>query len=83
MILHCLFVQRKDEEFAPEPLEICNEYVMDENPEWMEKKIKEALGYDEYSSHAIIKIKLSKNGIKAIKHKLNDNNIIVSGMVED
>ena len=83
MILHCLFVQRKNEECPPEPLEICDESVMDENPDWMEEKIKEALEYGEYSSHAIIKIAISEEGIRDIEHRLNDNTIIVSGTVED
>ena len=83
MILYTLFVQRKSDypgEFAPEAIEICDEHTMDENPEWMEEKIKEAIEYDEFSSHAIIKIEISQEGMSAIDNILNGNTI-VSGTI--
>ena len=44
MKLYVLFKQDEcsyQGEYDPEPVEITNEYVMDENPDWMSEKIKE------------------------------------------
>lgn len=41
MKIHALFGQRKcryDGEYAPELLEACDQYTMEETPEWMEEK---------------------------------------------
>ena len=84
MILYVLFGQREcdyEEQYAPEALETCDEFTMDENPEWMERKAREVSENGEYSSHAIVEIGISKDGMLTIRDRLNKN-VMVSGTVK-
>ena len=84
MILHVLFAQRKctyEGEYAPEALEVCDEYTMDENPEWMEEKVDELLDSDEFSAIEVIDIDLTEKGFEDIKKRLN-NNMVVKATVK-
>lgn len=57
--VHVLFGQRKcryDGEYAPEALEICDEYMADENPDWIAEKKMEYEKSNEFSSLAVVPI---------------------------
>ncbi len=69
MELHVLFIQRKEsyhEEHAPEALVIADEYTMDENPEWFEKRCEEELKStgDDILGHAVVIIEVDQDIIR-------------------
>ena len=75
MILYVLFAQRKcryEGEYAPETLEICDEFTMDENPEWMENKIRDVKESGLYSGVELVEIVLLKDAAKRITDRLRN-----------
>jgi len=69
MKLYILFGQREcryDGEFAPEALEVVDEYTMDENPEWFKEKKKEYRSNSFFSSVKEIVVNVSEAEIDKI-----------------
>lgn len=59
MKLHILFGQRKEDypgQYAPEALEVMDEYGYDENGEWLQNKLEEYWGHNEFVSLKIIEV---------------------------
>lgn len=69
--LHVLFGQRKcsyDGQYAPEALEVMDEFGWDENPEFLIEKLDEFNKTDEFTALRIIEVKLP---FEAIEKALN------------
>lgn len=80
MKLFVLFAQRicsYDGEFAPEPMEVTDEYGVDEVPEYMEKKTAELIETGEFSAVKLIEVILSTNAETAVVKALNGNTVVV------
>ena len=81
MIITVLFGQIKEEyegQYAPEALAVADECTMDENPEYMDERIKDAEKVDEFSSIALIDINIDDDDVY---RRLNPNKNIVVGDV--
>lgn len=68
MLLHILFVQRKEDypgEYVPEALEVVDEYAMAESPEWMEEKVKAAKATGEYAAVKVMEIEVSQDAVRS------------------
>jgi hypothetical protein len=82
MKVYILFGQRKcsyDGEFAPEALDIINEFGMDENPEYLENKKEEYILSKEFVALSIIPIEISDRDIDA---RLGLNQPALTGIVK-
>ncbi len=84
MKLYIVFTQRHcryEGEFAPEALEVMDEWAYDENRGWLEDKAQEARDTGEFSDVAIIAIDLGRKGLEAIEERLNRTPLEVEGVV--
>lgn len=69
MILHVLIAQRKEdypEQYAPEALEVADEYAMDENPEWMADKVKEFEATNEFIAVKVIELEVDQASLRSL-----------------
>jgi len=74
MKLYVLFAQRVCSypgEYAPEALEICDEYTMEVNSEWMQKEEQDIRDNDEFTSCAVIEVDISSAGLEVIVNRLS------------
>jgi hypothetical protein len=74
MILFVIFGQRKETypgQYAPEALEVMDEYGMEDNPEWLEGKLDEHKKDTSFVNVEIIEINLGSNGQEAIRERLS------------
>lgn len=66
MKLFVLFGQRVENypgQYAPEALECIDEFGMEENPDWLEDKMKRARASNEYENLAIIPLEVDQSRI--------------------
>lgn len=66
MKLHVIFGQRKcryDGEYAPEALDVADEYTMDENPAWLEGRLKEHRKNDSFQSVDVLIVRVPRKAI--------------------
>ena len=69
MKIHVILAQRKcryEGEYAPEALEVADEYAMDDNPDWFYNKLDEYRQDKSFQSVEAIIIKIPDNEIDAI-----------------
>lgn len=69
MIIKVLFGQRKEDyegQYAPEALEVMDEFGFEENAEWLEKKLEHHKRFNEFVSLKIIDIKISNGDLDRI-----------------
>jgi len=69
MILHCLFIQRKEQyegQYAPELMSAIDEYTWDENPEGSEKEFQVILDQmkGDIMGHARINVEINQATIR-------------------
>lgn len=68
MIIHILFGQRKEdypEQYAPEALEVADEYAMQENPEWMQEKLAYYEGTKEFTALKVMEIEVKQGAVRS------------------
>lgn len=85
MKLYVLFQQLEcsyDGEYAPEPVEVTNEYVMDENPAWMIEKIKKYEDDPMVKSVKLVEVSLCSGAVSVIEEALNGNPGVDASFVE-
>lgn len=66
MKLHIIFGQRKcryEGEYAPEALDIADEYTMDENPAWLEERLAEHRKDDSFQSVEVLVVRVPDKAI--------------------
>ena len=66
--LHILFAQRAERypgEYAPEALEVADEYAMEENPEWMDERVASHRATGEFESLAVVPVSVPYEAITA------------------
>lgn len=69
MKLHCLFVQRKcgyRGEYGPELYAAIDEYIADENPEYMREELAQVRDDDSIESFAVIDVRVQTLEIEKI-----------------
>ncbi len=74
MILKVLFGRRIEsyaDEYAPEALEIADEYTDDENPDFITDKLKEYQKQEIFDSLEIVEIEVNEDKIKSILRPAN------------
>jgi len=76
MILKVIFVQRKCNwpgEYAPEAMECMTEYDYEQNPEWLDSKLREYKTDEnnEFTAAKIVNIKVNQDQISAILNPVN------------
>lgn len=79
MDLYVVFAQRKcryEGEYAPEALDIVDEYSWDENPDWLDERVQKAKENPDYVSVEVITIALDEDAFKAIDHRLNGSTTV-------
>jgi len=78
MKLHILFGQRKcsyDGEYAPEALDVADEYAMEDNPEWLPGKRVEYDKQGDFESVAVLIVKVPNGAIDgALSPKVHEAN---------
>lgn len=85
MKLYVLFQQLEcsyDGEYAPEPVEVTNEYVMGENPDYMKDKIKEYKDNPMVKSVKLVEVSLCAGDVLVIEKALNGNPGVEASFVE-
>jgi len=73
MKLYVLFVQREcryEGQYAPEALEVADEFSYEDNPDFLTGKLAEAQANAEFIGAAIIEINLGNEGFKSIQDRL-------------
>lgn len=73
MILYILFGQRKERyegEYAPEALEVCDEYTMDENPAWLGEKKAEYEKDSSFVALEVVEVDMGGKAQDAIRGRL-------------
>lgn len=73
MNLYVLFGQRKEgytEQYAPEALEVMDEFAYDENGQWLEDKLKEHEATKEFLALKIVRVDLGAGSQENIRHLL-------------
>ena len=83
MKLYVIFGQREcryDGEYAPEAFECCDQFTMDENPNWIHERLDSFKSQSDIASAEIIEIDLRDEGMKKIQDRLN-NVLTVDGTV--
>ncbi|APC44433.1 hypothetical protein [Pseudoalteromonas phage PH357] len=73
MIIHVLFAQRKesyDGEYAPEAVDVVDEYAFSDNPEYLEGRLSEFKSSAEYQNAEIVDIDLGRGAQRDIRDKL-------------
>ena len=73
MLLHVIFGQRVESyegEFAPEALEVMDEYGYDENSEWLHKKLQYYRTDQSFANVEIMEIELGKDAIDLLRKRL-------------
>ena len=86
MLLYVIFGQRRcryEGEYAPEALEIVDEYTMEENPEWIETKKKEHAEDKSFSNVEIVTIDLGKGSLDKISKILNQYPTVEGSVVNE
>lgn len=81
MILHIIFGQRVcryEGEYAPEALDIADEFTMDENPEWLASKLAAHKANTDFDSVEVVLVKIPDS---AITDALYPKPITVEGQV--
>jgi hypothetical protein len=81
MILNILFGQRKcryDGEYAHEALEVADELVMEENPDWIIDCARQYTSNPEFESAAILVVRVDDAAINAC---LFPNQVVIDGEV--
>ena len=84
MKLYVVFAQRHcryEGEFAPEAVEVMDEWAYDENPVWIEDKAQEARDTGEFSGVEIIAVNIGKKGLEAIDERLRRTPLEIEGDV--
>jgi hypothetical protein len=79
MKIQVLFAQRPCSypgELALEALEVCDEVTMDENPDWIYEKERDANKTGEFVSTVVISVDLGESGRKTIAHRLAGIDVI-------
>lgn len=69
MKLYVIFAQRKEHyfgEYAPEALDVADEFAYDENPDWLQDKLKNYRTEAHWEKVEIIGIDVTSNLIEAI-----------------
>lgn len=80
MKIYVVFGQRKCRylgEYAPEALDVMDEFGMDENPEYLENKKREYILSNEFDAVSIIPIEVSR---KEIEQRLGVNQSPIEGI---
>jgi hypothetical protein len=83
--LYVLFAQRKcryEGEYAPEALDVCDEFSHGENPDYLFGKLQVAQDNTEFVSAAIVAVDLGEKGYQAILDRLTGITT-VNGSVTD
>lgn len=73
MNLYVLFGQRKEdfpEQYAPEALEVMDQYAFDENAVWLDEKLKEREASNEFVALKIVCLDLGDGSQKNIRELL-------------
>ncbi len=66
MKLHIIFGQRKCRyagEYAPEALDIADEYTMEENPDWLSGKLKEHRDSGDFASVEVLIVRVPDKAV--------------------
>lgn len=66
MKLHIIFGQRKcryEGEYAPEALDIADEYTMDENPDWLAERLVKHRKDDSFQSVEVLIVRVPDKAI--------------------
>ena len=82
LILKVLFGKQKESyegEYVSEALEIIDEYVDDENPDFLTNKLKEYQKQDIYESLVIVEIEIDEEKIKSFLRPVNK----IKGIIKD
>lgn len=86
MFLYVLFGQRKENypgQYAPEALEVMDEYAYHENGEWLQEKLLEGEKTGEFAALKIMEINLGSGSQDRIREALVGTPVLKGTLVND